>query len=215
MDEAEECAVVHRSPVPAPAGGTIAWDPGNLVVLRSGAVKRSRCTRDGNELIAEFFLPGEVIGLQAGEKAAADEAFVVLERAHYCEMPWDSVHELMAHDPSVRHTVSEILLESLSVSRERLLRACRGSARQRVAAFLLDLLNRRERTPSPTPHIRLAMDRREIAAYLDLTIETVSRVLSRLRREGTIDLRGRWLRVCDRHALDELAEGGALPRSIA
>ncbi|WP_440995511.1 Crp/Fnr family transcriptional regulator [Arhodomonas sp. SL1] len=207
VDDGATSPVVDRADTAIAPGRPLpgTWSE-RLFVLRSGALKRCRYTRSGEEVIAGFHFPGETLGLE--EPTAATEQYVVLEKAHLCHIRWSRVDELMGEDPAVRDAVSRMLREELAACRERLLRACRGSARQRVAALLLDLAARRRRRSLEADRIRLPMGRREIAAYLDVTIETVSRTLSQFRRSGVIELRGRQLRLLDEPALAEIAEWG-------
>ncbi|MCS4503781.1 Anaerobic regulatory protein [wastewater metagenome] len=203
--------MVHQR-VTLPARQALRWRPGRcLGVLRSGAVKRSRYTATGEEVIAGFTLPGEPIGLDAGERMAPDERLVTLERSRVCELPWETVEEAMAADPRVRQAVNRLLREELSTARERLLGACRGSARQRVAGFLLDMAERRCRRGFDGMRLRLAMGRREIAAYLNITLETVSRTVSQLGREGIIGVDGRRITLRNALSLAYIADGVEMP----
>ncbi|MDZ7809905.1 MAG: helix-turn-helix domain-containing protein [Arhodomonas sp.] len=180
-------------------------------MLRSGAIKRSRFTPDGDEVIAGFAFAGETIGLESIEGGMPDERFVALESTRLCEVPWENVEATMAQDPRVRDAVNRLLREEINRSREQLIRACRGTARQRVAAFLLDVGRRRRERRLNDVRIRLAMGRREMAAYLNLTLETVSRTISQLRREGMIAVEGRRLELLDIAGLGDIAEGLSSP----
>ncbi|MCS4503711.1 helix-turn-helix domain-containing protein [Arhodomonas aquaeolei] len=204
----ERQGVVRRGHEPLRAGQPVDGARlKGLSVLRSGALKRCRYSRNGEEIIAGFYFPGETLGLEWSPAGQEEERYVALEPAHVCHIPWQRIEGLMEEDGDVREAVNQMLREEITVERERLLRACRGSARQRVAAFLLDLAERRQRRSLSADRIRLGMGRREIAAYLDLTIETVSRTLSQFKRAGMIQLEGRRLQLMNGEALAAAADG--------
>jgi CRP/FNR family transcriptional regulator, nitrogen fixation regulation protein len=148
---------------------------GPLYLVEFGAVRTYRLTADGRRQISAFYFAGEVFGFEAGD-----------EHHFYAESIDRSGIRVLRPTHGERHadTVLPLALNSLIRAQEHLLVLGRQSAVERVAAFLLDLA---ERQDSET-HVDLPMSRADIADYLGLTFETVSRVLRRLKDSKLIRL---------------------------
>ncbi|MDZ7791839.1 MAG: helix-turn-helix domain-containing protein [Xanthomonadales bacterium] len=176
-----------------------------LTVLRSGSIKAFEVSRDGDELVTGFYLPGDVIGLDAFSTGRHAGSAVALEKCRLCEIPVADFQKMLGESPRLNQVMLRLLAEEMGEARKLLLVVGRLDARTRVALFLLSLSRRLERRGLDSNLFRLSMDRRDIANYLGLTIETVSRTLSALQRDGVIHVRGKNVRILDRQALSELA----------
>lgn len=196
----------NGSPLPAPRPGEEGWSgdtkPGLGVIRRlakdeelfaegdeaaffykvtSGALRTCRLLDDGRRQIDAFHLPGDLFGIEAGGEhrhtaEAVGDATVV---AYRC-----GPHELASGEgPHARAVVASVL-RALERAQDHILLLGRTSALERIASFLLDLA---ERLPGDGT-IDLPMSRTDIADHLGLTIETVSRSLTQLKRLGVIDL---------------------------
>lgn len=172
----------------------------SLYRVIKGAVRTYRVSADGRRQIAEIHLAGDVFGLEAGEahrttaEAITDCELVALRRSHLAE-------RAMA-DSATGHKLWALTLHHLRRTEEHMLVLGRKGACERLAWFLIDLA---ERIPAAN-RIDLFLSRQDIADYLGLTIETVSRTLTQLQDEGVIALpscRQVWLR--DRERLARLA----------
>lgn len=147
---------------------------GNLYQVEFGAVRIYRLLSDGRRQISAFHLAGEMFGFEA------DKSHHFFAEA----ICGTGIHILR---PSASHVVPEILpmaLQSLVRAQEQLLVLGRQNAVERVAAFFLEMSERQ----GGLRQIELPMSRLDIADYLGLTIETVSRVFSKLRLKGVIRL---------------------------
>ncbi|HEU4604091.1 MAG TPA: cyclic nucleotide-binding domain-containing protein, partial [Steroidobacteraceae bacterium] len=156
----------------------------SMYAIRRGTVKLTRITADGDEEIQSFHTAGEVLGLEGfGHEVYAYDA-VALDSVQYCELP------LPKMDASP--TQAPIASELVRLLSKRFWRGgpSRGSIRERVIAFLLDLSRRRAGRGLDGLNLKLAMSRMEIANFLGTRIETVSRVLQQLHREHAIQIRG-------------------------
>ncbi len=177
----------------------------SVTVLRTGSVKAYSLSHDGDEIVSGFYLPGEVIGLDALSSEKHPGFAVALEDSRYCEIPFRDFQRMLNESPKLNQVMLRMLSEEMTETRELLLVVGRLDARTRVSLFLLSLSRRLARRNQDPDRFRLTMDRRDIANYLGLTIETVSRTLSGLQRDGIIDVRGKQVRVLDRRALQEAA----------
>jgi CRP/FNR family nitrogen fixation transcriptional regulator len=150
-------------------------------VLR-GVVRTCRILADGRRQVAEFFLPGDVFGLQAGSdhrysaEAVIDCGVMAMRRSILAERA--------VSDSSTAQKLWALTLSHLRRSEEHMLVLGRKNACERVAWFLIDLS---ERIPAPN-RLDLPMSRQDIADFLGLTIETVSRAMSQLRDDAIIAL---------------------------
>lgn len=177
-----------------------------LAVLRSGSIKAYEVSREGDELVTGFYLPGDVIGLDAFSTGQHAGSAVALEECRLCEIPVADFSKMLGESPRLNQVMLRLLAEEMAEARRLLLVVGRLDARTRVALFLLSLSRRLERRGLDPDLFRLSMDRRDIANYLGLTIETVSRTLSALQRDGAIHVRGKHVRILDRRALSESAQ---------
>ncbi|QOC22272.1 helix-turn-helix domain-containing protein [Wenzhouxiangella sp. AB-CW3] len=177
----------------------------SVAVLRTGSVKAYNVSHDGDEIVSGFYLPGEVIGLDALSSEKHPGFAVALEDSRYCEIPYRDFERMLAESPKLNQVMLRMLSEEMTETRELLLVVGRLDARTRVSLFLLSLSRRLARRKQDPDCFRLTMDRRDVANYLGLTIETVSRTLSALQRENIIEVRGKQVRILDRSALQRAA----------
>lgn len=184
-----------------------------LAVLRSGSIKAYEVSREGDELVTGFYLPGDVVGLDAFSTGHHAGSAVALEECRLCEIPVADFQKMLGESPRLNQVMLRLLAEEMAEARKLLLVVGRLDARTRVALFLLSLSRRFERRQLDPDLFRLSMDRRDIANYLGLTIETVSRTLSALQRDKLIHVRGKNVRILDRQALSELAHLEEGPRT--
>jgi CRP/FNR family transcriptional regulator, nitrogen fixation regulation protein len=167
---------------------------GPLYLVEFGAVRTYRLTADGRRQISAFYFAGEVFGFEAGD-----------EHHFYAESIDRSGIRVLRPTHGERHAdaVLPLALNSLIRAQEHLLVLGRQNAVERVGAFLLDLA---ERQDSET-HVDLPMSRADIADYLGLTFETVSRVLRRLKDAKLIRLAAtRQVEILNPDGLTDLCE---------
>lgn len=175
-------------------------EPSDFVYLvASGAVRTYKLLNDGRRQIAAFRLPGDIFGLDAcaihafSAEAVQDSEIIVAKR--------NAILALARRDGEIAGEIWQVAAADLSRAQEQLLLLGRKNAQERVAAFLLEMS---ERTHSERS-VELPMSRQDIADYLGLTIETVSRTISHLEHEATIALsRSRCIELRDRHTLARL-----------
>jgi len=176
-----------------------------LYAVRSGSLKTSVLTEDGREQVTGFFLPGEIVGLDAidtGEHTCAARA---LETTGVGEIPYDELETIGARIPSLPRQLLRIMSREMRHDQLLLLLLGKRSADERLAAFLFSLSQRFGMRGYSSSEFNLSMSRNDIANYLGLAVETVSRLFSRLQEEGILMVRGRHVRLCDLARLRALA----------
>jgi len=152
--------------------------------IMSGAVRLSRITEDGRRQIVEFRGPGDFIGFEwVGEYALTAEAVRDVTAVRYMRTRVDRMLELRS---DVRDSVMALIRGELRAAHEHLVTlGCQG-AKERVATFLLQLARRAGAKDGDT--IEIELGRQDMADYLGLTLETISRTFSEFRRIGAIGL---------------------------
>jgi CRP/FNR family transcriptional regulator len=158
----------------------------SLYAVRSGAFKTVGVSRHGDEKITGFHLPGELLGLDAISNQRYGYSAVALEDSEVCVLPFAPLERMAMSMPALQHQLLRLI--SGDISRDHGLMLLLGSmtAKQRLAAFLMSLSRRHQRLGFSATRFVLRMTREEIGSYLGLTLETVSRLLSRFRREALI-----------------------------
>jgi CRP-like cAMP-binding protein len=158
-------------------------EPADYVYLvRSGAVRTYKLLSDGRRQIGGFHLAGDVFGLEAGDshyftaEAITNSQVVVVKRS--------AVEAAAARDSEVAREMWQFATRDLERTRGHLLLLGRKNAMERVATFLLEMAGR----AADSAAVDLPMSRQDIADYLGLTIETVSRTLTQLESSDAIEL---------------------------
>lgn len=157
-----------------------------LFAIRQGTIKLTQVSPEGDERIVSFHTPGEVLGLESFAMGSYICDATALEQVQCCELPLPLLSERAPQTAELANAVVQLLSRAAAIRQS----LARGSARERVTNFLLDLSRRMgERGLDPT-QLKLSMSRLEIANLLDTRIETVSRTLQQLNREQAIHVRG-------------------------
>jgi len=169
-----------------------------LYKVVSGAVRTYKILADGRRQIGAFYLPGDVFGLEMGSahtfssEAIANSKVLVIKRS--------SVATLAASNNSVAQQLWTITARELRRVEERLMLLIK-TAEERVAGFLLEMIKR----SNDAGTVELPMSRQDIADYLGLTIETVSRTMTQLEHSAAIALpSSRRVVIRNRSALNRL-----------
>ena len=175
---------------------------GALYAVRAGMVKTRQIDDEGHEQVLGFHLPGEMIGLDAIHPAKYPCDAVALDTVFVCRFSFPALATLATKMPGVQQQLFRLL--SADIGKASLL-AGDYSADERLAAFLLLLADRFAARGFSAKAFRLEMSRGDIANYLRLAAETVSRVLRRLQDQKLIHVEGRDVELLDRASLQDLA----------
>ena len=141
---------------------------------------------DGRRQVVDFAYPGDIIGLGALDTHATSAQATTKTRVR-C-IPTATLHDVAARNAGLSRKLYEALSHELLAAREHLFTVTQCTAAERLAAFLLALSRRNGRRGENPDEIVLPMTRTDIADFLGLTIETVSRTFSKFRADGLIEL---------------------------
>lgn len=185
-DLAKLDAIAEHTSLKAGEGLIRQGDPaGHMFNITSGSVRVYKLLPDGRRQITGFLFAGDFVGLATGD----DYAFSAeaIEDATLCRFRKSDYRALIRETPALESALLERATHELAAAQNQMLLLGRKTALERVASFLLNLPDDPVR-PMTDGLVRLPMTRAEIADYLGLTIETVSRVFSRLKTTGVIRL---------------------------
>ncbi|WP_158601707.1 helix-turn-helix domain-containing protein [Solilutibacter pythonis] len=189
---------------------------GSVFITRDGAVKTVTYSESGDEQVVGFHLPGELIGLDALSSGQHRCDAIALTAASLCEIPFDQLGGIAAQIPGLQQQLMRVIGMSLDRDQDHKEILVRRQANERIALFLHGLSERLKAIGRDELRLRLPMSRIDIANYLGLALETVSRGFSRLEEDGFISVHGRQVEILDTGALTRLAHGVAeappLPR---
>ena len=191
------------------AGATIFFegDPADSVfTLTSGTLRLSKLLPDGRRQIAGFIFPGDFLGLtMEDEHAFTAEA---ITEAELCRFPRRRFDAFLDEHPHLERRLYALAAHELAAARQQVVLLGRKTAAERVISFLLMLGSRCRKEGGVAHEVHLPMSRSDIADYLGLRIETVSRELSALKAARLIQLMDtHTARLLDPERLEELAEG--------
>ncbi|MBV8537015.1 MAG: helix-turn-helix domain-containing protein [Alphaproteobacteria bacterium] len=174
----------------------------------SGAMRKVRLLPDGRRHIISFLMPGDFFGFAEGRNYAhAVEAVADVTLVRYSRRGFEAVLE---QDPRAGRHFLGLVCKALSATQDQLLLLGRKSALERMASFLVALSDRIGADHKPGAEFDLPMNRSDVADYLGLTIETVSRLVTRLRSLGVIDTPdAHRIVILKRDALEDLSTGNA------
>jgi len=176
----------------------------SIYAVRSGTFKSYVVNREGEEQVIGFHLPGELVGLDAIHPDSHQSNVQALDTASACIMPFSQLSELATSIPGLQRQIMRLLSKEISALVPM---AADHSAEERMAGFLLDLAQRLSDRGYSATDIRLSMSRRDIANYLRLATETVSRVFRKFQDVGWIEVERREIRLLDIPALEQVNPG--------
>ena len=179
----------------------------SVYAIRSGAVKATSLSDNGNEQITGFYLPGEVVGMDGLADNRYTNSVVALETASVCEIPFHRMEELSLQIPSLQRHFFQLMSREITQDQKIITLLSKSSAEERVSALLLSISSRNSRRQLAANAFRLPMSRTDIGNYLGLTIETVSRIFSRLQKQGVISVDKKEIIVTDMDTLQKTANG--------
>lgn len=196
------CLVEHVGPFAAGEYVFRTHDPFRAIyAVRAGTVKTVVVNREGHEQVLGFYLPGEVIGLNAIYPEHYPCDAIALEPAQFCRFSFPAMSALAARMPSVQQHLFRLLSRELGMAS---VLAGDHAADERMAAFVLDLGQRYAARGFSGTRFHLSMSRGDMANYLRLAAETVSRVLGRFREQGLLRIEARDLEIIDLPRLQAL-----------
>lgn len=179
-------------------------DAGFVYNLTAGTLRLSKLLPDGRRQIVGFAMPGDFLGLdfEPTHSFTADS----LTPAKLCQFSRIGFNDMLDEKPRVLRRLMTMASHELAMAQEQMVVLGRRTAEEKIAAFLVGMRNRYARIHGPSVHVPLPMTRLDIGDYLGLTVETVSRMMTRMAREKTIVIVPDGVRLLDVAKLERLAE---------
>jgi len=198
-------AVVHKTPIER---GELLFMAGDNIksvfVLHSGSVKAYLESEDGDNQITGFYLPGDVIGIHGIEKKCHTDTVEALETSSVCEIRFNNLDDIFDSFPALQKELLDFIFKEMNHDQEMMLVLGKMSADRRMAYFLLDTSKRMQEHGLSNSRINLTMTRHDIANYLGLAVETVSRILTRLQKSEIIHVDRRSVTIINRARLEKI-----------
>ncbi len=173
-----------------------------VYAVRSGCLKTYTVDSLGREQVLGFHLPGELVGLDAIYPNRHRCNGVSLDTSSVCVLPYAELNRLAHEIPSLQQQIFRLMSKDIANSS---MLSGDYTAEERLASFLLGMSQRLRRRGYSETDFNLAMSRRDIANYLRLATETVSRVFKRFQLDGLIKVERRAIQILDMERLKEMA----------
>lgn len=177
----------------------------SIYVVRSGSLKTYSPTIDGQEQVTGFHLPGELLGLDAIGKGHHPCVAKALETTSVCEVPFERLEGLTQELPTLQHQLLRLMSKEIFDDQELMLLLGKKTAEARLSAFLLSISLRFKQRGFSSTEFYLSMSRNDIANYLGLAVETVSRMFTRFQEDGIINAERKHIMINDWDILQQLA----------
>jgi len=169
----------------------------SVYAVRSGTLKAYKTTDDGREQVTGFYFPGEIVGMDGISNNIHASSAKALETAAICEIPFTSLEKLSALMPSLQRHFFQLMSREITEDQQLITLLSKNSADERVASLLLSISMRNARRKLSATQFRLPMSRVDIGNYLGLTVETVSRVFSRMQKMNLLGVDNREIEILD------------------
>ncbi|CAG0995515.1 Transcriptional activator protein Anr [Methylophilaceae bacterium] len=176
----------------------------SLYAIRTGFFKTCVSSEDGREQVTGFQMAGEIMGLDGITSDRHNCNAVALEDAEVCVMPFANVEELSREFPVLQRHVHKIMSREIVRDQGVMLLLGNMRAEERLAAFLLNLVQRLHARGFSRSELVLRMTREEIGSYLGMKLETVSRTFSKFSEDNIIEVKQRWVRIIQPDALKKI-----------
>ena len=183
----------------------------SLYAVRAGSFKSFVSSTDGEEQIIGFHFPGDIIGFDALRENAHQSYTQVLETAMVCELPYETLDKMAVQFPKLRHQIMSFMSAEIKQDHDLMMLLNKRTAEERLIYFLAHLSKRFEDRGFSPRQFNLSMTRNEIGNYLGLTVETISRLLTRFQKEGIIKVDGKLITILDFEAMDNKLHSMDIP----
>ncbi|KZX58877.1 Crp/Fnr family transcriptional regulator [Halioglobus sp. HI00S01] len=177
----------------------------SVYAVRSGTLKAYKTADDGREQVTGFYFPGEILGMDGISNNSHASSAKGLETAAICEIPFTSLEKHSALIPNLQRHFFQLMSHEITEDQQLITLLSKNSADERVAALLLSISGRNARRKLSATQFRLPMPRVDIGNYLGLTVETVSRVFSRLQKMDILQVDNKEIEILDSQGLRNIA----------
>ncbi len=177
----------------------------SIHAIRSGSIKSYTISPDGTEQLTGFHLPGEMVGLNAVSTEYYPSFAKSLETSLVCSIPFERLESLARDLPALQKQLFRVMSGEIRDEQELMMLLSKKNADERFAAFVMNLSARYRRRGLSDSEFFLSMTRNDMANYLGLAVETVSRLITRLSKKGLIEIKDKYLSIVDMTELSQLA----------
>jgi CRP/FNR family transcriptional regulator len=177
----------------------------SLFAVKSGTFRSFIANTDGTEQTIGFYLPGELMGLDSLQSGSFTCTVVALETASVCELPLAQLSDLASKIPGLQTQLIRIVGKEIATDHDKIALGHR-TAKEKIASFLLMLSRRYHELGFSSTEFNLTMPRHDIANFLGLTIETVSRQFTDLSKKGIITVKQRGVQINNLDLLKAIVE---------
>jgi CRP/FNR family transcriptional regulator len=175
-----------------------------LYAVRSGFLKTTVSSEDGQTQVTGFQMAGEIVGLDGIATDLHTCDAIALEDTEVCALPFERIEEVARDVKALQHHIHKIMSREIVREHGVMLMLGNMRAEERLAVFLLNLVQRLHARGFSSSDLILRMTREEIGSYLGLTLETVSRTFSKFAEDGMITVNQRQVHIQDAEALKKI-----------
>lgn len=177
----------------------------SIYAIRSGSLKTFSTTHEGQEQVTGFHLPGELVGLDAITTESHNCTARALETTSVCEIPFNRLEELGAQIPGLQRQLLRLMSREILEDQNMMVWLAKKSAEQRLASLLLRISTQFSDRNFSACTFNLSMSRTDIANYLGLAVETISRLFTRFQSEGLLSVDRKHVVIEDLEGLQRIA----------
>ncbi|GAC14769.1 fumarate/nitrate reduction transcriptional regulator Fnr [Aliiglaciecola lipolytica] len=167
----------------------------SLFAVRTGSFKSYITSPDGEQQITGFHFPGDVVGFDGLYSEKYQSYTQAMETSMVCELPYDKLDTMSAQLPTLRKEMLKIMSTEINQDHSLMMLLNKRTAEERLAHFLINLSDRFKSRGFSPAEFNLTMTRNEIGNHLGLTVETVSRLLTRFQKEQIIKVDGKNIQI--------------------
>lgn len=184
-----------------------------IYAVNSGTLKTSIMNNNGMEQITGFYLPGELFGLDGLAGNLLNTTATAIESSSVCEIPESDFDKMCETNHGLRQSFMRIVSHEIANEHKMIMSLGQMNSEEKLASFLVSLSSRfKQRGFSPL-EFNLSMPRNDIANYLGVTIETISRLFKKFQNDGILTVNNRNIHINDRDKLCDMAHASCSKHS--
>ncbi len=173
----------------------------SLYTVKTGAFKANIDSVDGQENIVGFFMPGELMGLDGIASGQYQCDMIALSYAHVCQLSYRDFEQVIEKFPVLRQEILSISSINMTTAQKMLIFISKRPVEERLAMFLISISQRFKARGLSESRFQLPMSRQDIANYLGMAPETISRQFKKLQDQGLVSIQNRDLSINNTAAL--------------
>lgn len=177
----------------------------SLFAIRAGVIKLYSFSDSGEEVIHGFYLPGDVLGVDALASKVHMLNAIAVDTVSVCALPFDQLSDLSLKVPVLNQQIMHVMSKEVNEGRVHSEMLIKRNADQRVAQFIWNMAERYRQRGYVYDEFRLNVLHRDVAVYLGLTPETVSRILAKFHADNIVTWKKKEVHIHNERLLSELA----------